>query len=135
MTPSLQNIIFPAEWAPQSAVQLTWPRADGDFAKNFEAVERNFVELAAAISHYQDVIIGYSLDAAALTQRLVKAGAIAERLRIFRVDSNDVWARDHGPITIFRNGQPIHLDFIFNGWGNKFDATLDNTVTRQLAEA
>src|SRR3569623_532940 len=98
MTPSLQNIIFPAEWAPQSAVQLTWPRADGDFAKHFEAVERNFVELAAAISHYEDVIIGYGLDAVALKHRLVKAGAIADHLRIYAVDSNDVWARDHGPI-------------------------------------
>lgn len=137
MTPSLQTIhstIFPAEWAPQSAIQLTWPRADGDFAKHFEAVERNFIELAAAISHYQDVIIGYGLDAAALKQRLVKAGAIADRLKIHAVRSNDVWARDHGPVTVFRAGKPVHLDFIFNGWGNKFDAALDNTVTRQLAD-
>ena len=144
MTSSLQTnaspqaapqILFPAEWAPQSAVQLTWPRADGDFAKHYDAVERNFIEIAAAISHYEDVIIGYYLDAATLKQRLVKAGAIAERLHIQYVRSNDVWARDHGPITVFRNGQPVHLDFTFNGWGNKFDASLDNTVTRQLAEA
>ncbi|MES2488830.1 MAG: agmatine deiminase family protein [Pseudomonadota bacterium] len=137
MTPSLQTIhstIFPAEWAPQSAIQLTWPRADGDFAKHFEAVERNFIELAAAISHYQDVIIGYGLDPAALKQRLTKAGAIGERIKIHAVRSNDVWARDHGPVTVFRAGKPVHLDFIFNGWGNKFDATLDNTVTRQLAD-
>ncbi|PTU33164.1 agmatine deiminase family protein [Stenotrophobium rhamnosiphilum] len=137
MTPSLQTIhstIFPAEWAPQSAIQLTWPRADGDFAKHFDAVERNFIELAAAISHYQDVIIAYGLDPAALKQRLSKAGAIAERVKIFAVRSNDVWARDHGPVTVFRAGKPVHLDFIFNGWGNKFDATLDNTVTRQLAD-
>ncbi len=134
MTPSLQaTTLFPAEWAPQSAIQLTWPRADGDFAKHFDAVERNFIELAAAISHYQDVIIGYSLDAAALVQRLVKAGAIADRIRIYQVSSNDVWARDHGPITIFRNGKPVHLDFTFNGWGNKFAATLDNQITRQLS--
>lgn len=137
MTPSLQTIhstIFPAEWAPQSAIQLTWPRADGDFAKHFEAVERNFIELAAAISHYQDVIIGYGLDADTLKKRLVKAGGIGERIKIHAVRSNDVWARDHGPVTVFRAGKPVHLDFIFNGWGNKFDATLDNTVTRQLAE-
>lgn len=134
MTSSQATTIFPAEWAPQSAVQLTWPRADGDFAKHFDAVERNFIELAAAISHYQDVMIGYGLDASALKQRLVKAGAIAERLKIHAVRSNDVWARDHGPITVFRNKKPVHLDFIFNGWGNKFDATLDNLVTRQLAD-
>lgn len=133
MTSSLQQTIFPAEWAPQSAVQLTWPRADGDFVKHFDAVERNFIELAAAISHYETVIIAYGLDPAVLKQRLVKAGAIAERVQIHAVNSNDVWARDHGPITIFRDGKPVHLDFTFNGWGNKFDATLDNQVTRQLS--
>jgi agmatine/peptidylarginine deiminase len=68
-----------------------------------------------------------------LKQRLTAAGAVAERLHIHSIDSNDVWARDHGPITVFRDGAPVHLDFIFNGWGGKFDATLDNQISRQLA--
>lgn len=124
---------FPAEWAPQSAVQLTWPRADGDFARHFDAVERNFIEIAVAISRYEDVIIGYGLDPSTLKKRLTDAGADAARLRIHRVASNDVWARDHGPITVLREGKLVHLDFIFNGWGNKFDATLDTQITRKLA--
>jgi agmatine/peptidylarginine deiminase len=132
MTSLLQTALLPAEWARQTAVQLTWPRADGDFARHFDAVERNFIEIAVAISRHEDVIIGYGLDPAALQQRLVQAGAVAERLHIHAVRSNDVWARDHGPITVFRNGKPVHLDFTFNGWGNKFDATLDNQITQQL---
>lgn len=129
------TVTLPAEWAPQSAIQLTWPRPDGDFADRFEAVERNFITLAAAISRFQDVIIGYGFDAAELQYRLVEAGAVAERLKIFAVEADDVWARDHGPITVLRDGRPVHLDFVFNGWGNKFDATLDNQVTLQLQEA
>lgn len=129
------TVTLPAEWAPQSAIQLTWPRPDGDFADRFEAVERNFITLAATISRFQDVIIAYGFDAAELQYRLVEAGAVAERLRIFAAEADDVWARDHGPITVFRDGRPVHLDFVFNGWGNKFDATLDNQVTRQLQEA
>ena len=129
------TVTLPAEWAPQSAIQLTWPRPDGDFADRFEAVERNFITLAATISRFQDVIIAYGFDAAELQHRLVEAGAVAERLRIFAAEADDVWARDHGPITVFRDGRPVHLDFVFNGWGNKFDATLDNQVTRQLQEA
>jgi agmatine/peptidylarginine deiminase len=127
------TVLLPAEWAPQTAVQLTWPRAEGDFAKHFDAVERNFIQVAVAISLHQDVIIGYGQKTEALKQRLIAAGAAASRLHIHNVDSNDVWARDHGPITVFRDGAPVHLDFIFNGWGRKFDATLDNQITRQLA--
>jgi len=126
------SVILPAEWAPQSAVMLTWPRPDGDFAEWFEAVEENFVRLAVAISRYEDLIVGYGFDAAALRSRLVAAGCPTERLHIPLVPSNDVWARDHGPITVLRNGSPVHLDFEFNGWGGKFDASLDNEITRRL---
>lgn len=130
---SVMTTCFPAEWAPQSAVQLTWPRPGGDFTPWFAAVEDNFVRIACAISRFQPVLIACGPDAAGLTKKLVTAGAKAEHLRCVSVPANDVWARDHGPVTIFRHGQPVHLDFGFNGWGNKFDATLDNQVTRGLA--
>lgn len=130
----MTNRLLPPEWAPQTAIQLTWPRPDGDFAHWFEAVEDNFVRLAVAISRYQTVLIGTEQDPQALRERLIAAGAEERHLRIYPVRSNDVWARDHGPITVLRDGQPLHLDFQFNGWGGKFDARLDNTLTRQLAD-
>ena len=48
------------------------------------------------------------------------------------VASNDIWARDHGPITVYRNGQPVLLDFRFNGWGGKFPHELDDRITVRL---
>lgn len=125
---------LPPEWAPQTAIQLTWPRPDGDFADWFEAVEDNFLRLAVAISRFQNLIIGTTGDPQSLRERLIGQGAQAGRLSVYPVRSNDVWARDHGPITVFRDGRPVHLDFQFNGWGGKFAAALDNTLTRQLAE-
>ena len=125
---------LPPEWAPQSAVMLTWPRADGDFARHFDAVEANFVAIAVAISRHQEVHINYGLDPAALRSRLVEAGAHPARLRVYRVESDDVWARDHGPITVIRDGRLVHLDFGFNGWGGKFSAERDDALTRRLAE-
>lgn len=124
---------LPPEWAPQSAIQLTWPRADGDFATWFPDVRENFVRLAVAITQFQPVWIATAENPDALLAELLAAGAHQGRVRIHTVESNDVWARDHGPITVLRDGAPVHLDFIFNGWGGKFDATLDNTVTAQLA--
>jgi agmatine/peptidylarginine deiminase len=126
--------VLPAEWAPQDAVQLTWPRADGDFSRWFDAVERNFIAIAIAIARYERLLIACAGDARALHKRLVKVGVPERRLRVYEVPSNDVWARDHGPITVFRNKQPVHLDFTFNGWGGKFDASDDNRITRTLDE-
>lgn len=124
---------LPPEWAPQSAVMLTWPRADGDFSRHFDAVEDNFVRIAVAISRFEAVHINYGLSPEPLRQRLISAGARADRVRIWRVESDDVWARDHGPITVRRDGRWVHLDFAFNGWGGKFEAARDDALTRELA--
>ena len=124
--------VLPPEWAPQTSIQLTWPRAKGDFAHWFTAVRHNFLQLAAAISQHQTVLIACEEDQSKLRSDLVKVGANAARLMLYPVKSNDVWARDHGPITVLRDGQVVHLDFQFNGWGGKFDAALDNTLTTQL---
>ncbi|MES2683750.1 MAG: agmatine deiminase family protein [Pseudomonadota bacterium] len=125
---------LPPEWAPQSAIQLTWPRATGDFAHWFAAVRANFVQLAVAISRFQPVLIGTEEDVTSLRADLIANGAVGLNLRLYPVKSNDVWARDHGPIAVLRDGKPVLLDFTFNGWGGKFDAALDNTLTRQLKD-
>jgi agmatine/peptidylarginine deiminase len=127
------STVLPAEWAPQRAVQLTWPRPDGDFARQFDAVERTFIDIAVAIARRQPLIVACGPDLDGLRQRLIAAGAPATNLRLHSVSANDVWARDHGPITVFRDGAAVHLDFVFNGWGGKFDAALDNQVTQALA--
>lgn len=123
---------LPAEWAPQTAVMLTWPREDGDFAKSFAAVEQNFILLAQGISRFQPLWINREHEPEKLRQRLLDAGVPAERLTVFAVPSDDVWARDHGPITVLRNGRGLHLDFTFNGWGGKFESARDNRITREM---
>jgi len=126
--------VLPPEWALQSAVMLTWPREDGDFGAHFPEVEKTFIEIAVRISRFEEVWINYGLEPAALARRLDKAGAEPGQVTIHKVDSDDVWARDHGPITVFRDGSPVHLDFTFNGWGGKFSAERDNRIVRRLAD-
>lgn len=129
------SVFLPPEWAPQSAVMLTWPRPDGDFARSFEAVERNFLAIAVAIARYENLHVNVAHDAPGLAARLVAAGVPSARLRVYAMPNDDVWARDHGPITVIKDGQLTHLDFIFNGWGNKFPAARDNALTGRLAAA
>lgn len=125
--------VLPAEWELQSAVMLTWPRRDGDFRQHFVSVENTFLAIAAAISRYETVHINVDGDAGKLRRRLLRAGIPANRLRLYEVASDDVWARDHGPISVFKNDRLVHLDFIFNGWGNKYPFQKDNQLTRNLA--
>ncbi|HET6656011.1 MAG TPA: agmatine deiminase family protein [Gammaproteobacteria bacterium] len=128
---------LPAEWEPQSGVLLTWPRSDGPWASMLAPVERVFTHLACEISQRERVLI-VAADAAhqAHVRGLIAtAGGVLRRVTIAVAPSNDIWARDHGPITVETAAGPLLLDFTFNGWGNKFPAERDNRITGELAAA
>ena len=128
------NYRLPPEWAPQSSAMLTWPRSDGDWSPDYASVERCHTQLASEISKHEQVLIT-CMDAAHADKirRMVKAvGGRPERLHLYALPSNDAWARDHGPITVLKDGRPTLLDFVFNGWGAKYPHQDDNRITQAL---
>ncbi|MGP1463245.1 agmatine deiminase family protein [Tannerella sp.] len=125
----MNRIVFPAEWAPQSAVQLTWPHEQTDWAPILHEVTPCFVAIAHEIVKRENLLI-VCPDATEVRRQL---GDIDERRIMFReMETNDTWARDHGGITVFTEGQLIVYDFVFNGWGMKYAAYHDNLITRTL---
>jgi len=125
---------LPPEWAPQSAVQLTWPHAASDWAPILNDVEPVFVAIAAAVARFEPVVIACH-DAAvrAHVADLLRAARVAEtRTRLYIAPANDTWARDHGPITVLCRDEATLLDFGFNGWGGKYPHALDDRITRVL---
>ncbi len=125
---------LPAEWAPQVGVMLTWPHADSDWRPHLDAVEPVFVRIAAEVAKREAVVI--ACRDVALVGRvrglLAAAGVDPARVHLHAVPSQDTWARDHGPITVVRDDNPLLLDFGFNGWGGKFAADLDDQISRRL---
>ena len=99
---------LPAEWESQSMVQLTWPHAKTDWAPMLDEITETYNQMADTILRYED---------------LLRVGE----------PNNDTWARDHGFITLINDkGDARLLDFCFNGWGKKFEATLDNAINRRI---
>lgn len=134
----MTQTLFPPEWAPQDGVQLTWPNDRGDWAPYLDQVEPVFVAIARAVAQRERLIISAYDDAhcAAVRERLRAASVNLERVALYSVPANDTWARDHGPITVIGDdGRPRLLDFVFNGWGGKYPAELDNRITPRLAAA
>lgn len=101
---------MPAEWEHQSAVQLTWPNTHTDWAPILPEITAVYEEMKREIAKREPVIV------------------------VDDIPHNDTWARDHGFITVEENGQLMLLDFKFNGWGEKFEAALDNQINRHLFE-
>lgn len=98
-------------------VQLTWPHKDTDWAPILPEITAVYEELAQEIRKREGLLI------------------------VDDIPHNDTWARDHGFITVEETSDISHqtsdlklLDFCFNGWGEKFEADLDNAINRHLYE-
>lgn len=122
------------EWEAQSGVLLTWPHPDTDWRQMLGAVEGVYSQLARAICQRTKLIVAApSVYHQTIMTRLGDDGVPLDQVRLYPVNTQDTWARDHGPLTV-SDGQSVQLlDFNFNGWGNKYPAELDNQITQVLA--
>lgn len=99
-----------AEWEHQSMVQLTWPHEGTDWAPILDEITAVYENMASEIRKREPLLI------------------------VDSIPHNDTWARDHGFITVEEDSVLFLLDFKFNGWGEKFEATLDNEINKHLYE-
>lgn len=118
---------LPAEFEAQSFVQLIFPHANSDWAPYLEEASHTFVEIATAIARFEPCLI--VCDDIARVRTYFKD---CTNLYFVQAESDDTWARDCSGITVIQNDQPKVLDFTFTGWGDKFDASLDNALTSKL---
>lgn len=120
---------LPAEWEKQSFLQLTFPHQNSDWKYILNEVTVCFVEIIKTTALFQDVLVVCD-D----VERVKSFFTSTENIWFVQVESNDTWARDHGGITVIEHGDAVVHDYIFNGWGAKFDATLDTQITKKLFE-
>ena len=114
---------LPAEWEPQEGVQLTWPHIHTDWAPMLDEITTVYRQMAREIAQRERLLIVAPEDAAYDMLRIV-------------CDTNDTWARDHGFISLVDDeGHRRLLDYRFNGWGEKFEAGLDNAINRRIYDA
>ncbi len=111
---------LPAEWEPQEGVQLTWPHADTDWAPILNDIIVVYQSMAREIARRERLIVVAPEDTAPDCLKII-------------CPTNDTWARDHGFISLVDdNGHRRLLDYKFNGWGEKFESTLDNAINRHI---
>lgn len=126
---------LPAEWEIQGFVQLTWPHRESLWYE-VEKVQACYTQIARTILRYEPLVI-VGRDIAEIQADLRRNGLVSmEGIRFVEAPINDTWSRDHGAISVLGDrGEKWILDFVFNGWGLKFAADLDNQITRQMYEA
>ncbi len=126
---------LPAEWQPQSGVQLTWPHQGTDWTPILDEVTECYIRMALEISERERLVI--ITPEPEKVERLLEEHLpqkARENISLHKIPTDDTWARDHGFITLVTNMGCLLLDFQFNGWGRKFPAGQDNQICRRMME-
>lgn len=124
--------VVPAEESAHEATLMQWPvnrrvYPEGWFLKEVQAT---ITTIANTISAFEPV---YMLADAALHSQIKPK--LTSNVRLFDVPTDDLWARDSGPLVALnhRNGRGVpHIQF--NGWGNKQTCQEDAQVAVRMAK-
>lgn len=128
-----------AEWQPQEAVVLAWPDSHTDWQHWLSAARATYLDLIAGLlkSTPAVIVLVREQESEALSQQLAKHfNGDAEplsRIHLLTADYNDTWTRDYIFLTsVDGDGQRHPMNFEFNGWGGKFNASKDNRINSEI---
>ncbi|HEY1373688.1 MAG TPA: agmatine deiminase family protein [Candidatus Binatia bacterium] len=123
---------MPAEWAPHEATWLSWPHNLDTWPEEIEAVKDIWTQMVRALSGGEKVrlLVDNAAEKQEATARIARTGARMENVELIEIPTVDVWMRDYGPTFVTRAGAaPLAFnDWIFNGWGNKYESYVDDDV-------
>lgn len=110
------NYRIPAEWEKRSQTLISWPIRKEIWPKGIETIQRVYAEVAKIISQFESVSIIVHPDH---YQNAVKL--CSPRINFLKIDHDDSWIRDNGPVFIFNEQNEIlGIDWRFNAWGEKY---------------
>ncbi len=116
------------EWAPHKAVWIGFPSHPELWQEDLDQAREEVVAFAAAVhaggKGEQVLLVAADDEAAAAARELAPFAEIV--VEAF----GDIWLRDTGPIV---SGDRVAHDFMFNGWGGKYDLPGDDDIGRRLA--
>jgi agmatine deiminase len=135
-TPSGLGFSMPAEWDPHEGTWLQWPQ-NKIYARYELKLEGIWLNMVDALDEHENVhlVVADERQRDHVAQQLQYHGIGLNNVDFYIIPTNDVWARDNGPIFVTNDqGQVAITDWTFNGWGERFDYELDNQVPARIAE-
>ncbi len=118
---------IPAEWEEQEALIVVFPPKQSDWAHSIEEIHQTYLTFISTIARFQKCLV-ICEDKTALANLLPSL----QNIELIEMLTNDTWIRDFGGINVYKNHKRRTYDFVFNAWGNKFEANMDNGITKRL---
>ena len=125
-------ICFLPEWTPQEAVLMAFPNHNTDWDYILDEAQEQYRRIIDAFTK-ESIHVVLICDDVESTALLLQ-NCNQELITYVKLDYNDTWTRDYGPLTVIKDERLRALDFGFNGWGLKFASDKDNLVNLHLME-
>ncbi len=118
-----------AEFEEQSFTQIIFPHAKTDWVEYLKDTEATFIDIINNIIKFQKcLIVCYDI-------MQVKAHFTAHKnLYFVEYETDDTWARDTSALCVESDADVELLNFTFNAWGDKFEASKDNAMNTNLSK-
>ena len=135
----ISKYTMPDEKSEHEGTWLQWPH-EFTYGKEYKKeVEPVWIKMANALSEGEQVhIVAYNeVEKEKINKILTDQGVNMEKIDFCISPTDDVWARDSGPIFVYDSDKNLKiLDFGFNGWGKKTpsakDALLRENISKKL---
>lgn len=138
-TPAELGYYFPAEFALQESMWLSWPHKEESWPGKIDTIYAPYSLFIKEVSKGQKVNINVA-DAAMKNfalEHLEKAGVNLDQIRFHFFPTNDAWCRDHGPAFLINpkaEQKKVLVKWEYNAWGEKYPPhDLDNQIPIKIA--
>jgi len=136
-TPVELGYTMPAEWEPHEGTWLQWPH-DGHIPGEQIRLESLWLAMTEVLHQHETVhIVAADQRKGEHVQHLTRYyGWDESRIDVHVFPTDDVWARDCGPIFLVNGAGVLAItSWNFNGWGKRYPFDKDRLVPAAAAKA
>ncbi|MBT7073616.1 MAG: agmatine deiminase family protein [Anaerolineae bacterium] len=136
MTTPEKKYQMPAEWEPHEGTWIFWPHKHTQPGHELR-LEGIWLHIAQALQGRENLhIVAYDeAHRDHIMMQLNYFGIALTGVSFYTMPTNDVWARDTGPIFVYDEEKNLVLtDWVFNGWGKRFKYGLDDQVAKSIGK-
>lgn len=132
-TPKELGFYFPAEFAPQRALWLSWPHKEASWPGKLDMVYNPYCEFILQVADHQKVCINVAneamkafalsqLKSCVYAQKVSNVEQLLAQVTFYFHPTNDAWCRDHGPAFLLNHHlkEKAIVDWGYNAWGDKY---------------
>ncbi len=138
-TPAELGYYFPAEFARQESMWLSWPHKEASWPGKIDMIYAPYSQFIKEVAGGQKVNINVADEAMKgfALEQLEKAGVDLSKITFHFFPTNDAWCRDHGPAFLINPDAEFKKALVkweYNAWGEKYPPhDLDNMIPLHIA--